>query len=75
MISRYSFTSLKDWRLSGRYWRREDERLYAPLLERTGDGSFRILETPGEPGTGALLGPSIPGSGTKARRPSPGGAG
>jgi hypothetical protein len=46
VISRYSFTTAEEWRRTGRYWRREDEGLYAPVLEAEPDGSIRVVERP-----------------------------
>jgi hypothetical protein len=49
VISSYSFTDWAEWRATGRYWRREGDRLYAPLLESSPDGAVLIREMPRSP--------------------------
>jgi len=43
---RYWFTSLSDHRETRRWWRRELLGLYAPTIERTQAGEFKIVEWP-----------------------------
>ncbi|HWX25731.1 MAG TPA: lipase maturation factor family protein, partial [Vicinamibacteria bacterium] len=38
VIARYSFTTVAEYRKTGRYWRREGERLYAPVLKAISEG-------------------------------------
>ena len=42
----YWFTDRDERRQSGAWWRREEIGLYAPVLERTANGKFMILERP-----------------------------
>jgi lipase maturation factor 1 len=42
----YWFTNWAERRQSGAWWRREEVGLYAPVLERTANGKFMILEMP-----------------------------
>jgi hypothetical protein len=45
----YSFTSRRERRAEGLWWRREDLGLYAPTLGRTPDGKITVLEIPDTP--------------------------
>jgi hypothetical protein len=51
MLWRYWFTSPTEKREQGAWWRREQLGLYAPTLERSGDGKVGVLEFP-EPAAG-----------------------
>jgi len=49
ILWQYWFTSWKDQREQGLWWRREEVGLYAPTIERTPDGKLVVLEWPGTP--------------------------
>jgi hypothetical protein len=52
VLWRYWFTSRREKRAEGLWWRREDLGLYAPTLGRSPDGKILILEIPdARPGT------------------------
>ena len=46
VLWQYWFTSVAEKRATGNWWRRELLGLYAPVLERTPDGSFQVTEWP-----------------------------
>jgi lipase maturation factor 1 len=44
VLWQYWFTSMAEKRATGNWWRREWKGLYAPTLERIGDGQVRVVE-------------------------------
>ena len=46
VLWQYWFTSMAEKRATGNWWRRDFKGLYAPTLERTGDGQLRVVERP-----------------------------
>ncbi|MGB9196033.1 MAG: lipase maturation factor family protein [Terriglobales bacterium] len=44
LLWQYWFTSMKEKRETGLWWRREQLGLYAPTIERTDDGKIRVVE-------------------------------
>jgi len=48
VLWQYRFTSIKEKRRTGDWWRREDLGLYAPELTMTEDGNFAVVEWPQE---------------------------
>jgi hypothetical protein len=46
LLWQYWFTSMAEKRSTGMWWRRELLGLYAPTIERTGDGQIRVVEWP-----------------------------
>jgi len=50
VIWQYRFSDWKEKREQGVWWRREQIGLYAPVLERTPDGRYAVLEWPEGPG-------------------------
>ena len=46
MIWQYWFTTMAEKRSQGLWWRREFLGLYAPTLERGGDGAIHEVELP-----------------------------
>jgi hypothetical protein len=46
LLWQYWFTTWKEKRETGMWWRRELQGLYAPTLERTPEGGIRAVEWP-----------------------------
>jgi hypothetical protein len=46
MLWQYWFTSIKEKRTTGNWWRREMLGLYAPELERTPGGDITVTQWP-----------------------------
>ena len=46
VLWQYWFTSMDEKRRTGNWWRREPLGLYAPVLTREADGSFRVVQYP-----------------------------
>jgi hypothetical protein len=44
LLWQYWFTSMKEKRGTGLWWRREQLGLYAPTIERTDNGKIRVVE-------------------------------
>ncbi|MFY9676874.1 MAG: lipase maturation factor family protein [Terriglobales bacterium] len=44
LLWQYWFTSMKEKRETGLWWRREQLGVYAPTIERTDDGKIRVVE-------------------------------
>ncbi|MFZ3263001.1 MAG: lipase maturation factor family protein [Terriglobales bacterium] len=46
LLCQYWFTTMKEKRETGMWWRRESRGLYAPTLERAPDGQIKVVEWP-----------------------------
>jgi hypothetical protein len=47
VLWQYWFTTIREKRLTGQWWRRQWLGLYAPTLEREPDGTVRVVDWPG----------------------------
>jgi len=49
LLWQYWFTTMKEKRETGNWWRRQLVGLYAPTVERTSEGDFKVIEWPNVP--------------------------